>query len=468
MKTTNRLLVHSLLVTSLFGLMGCDDDDDDPKMMMEEEYSYLRVYHAAPDAPEVNVLLNGEVALSAVDYAMSSGAVKLMSGSHTVQIDAILADGSTATVLPETTLNLEKDMEYNVIATGKASLIGSGDMKEFGPQIVARDVLMPTGARVQVMHASPDAPEVDVFITAPGADLAMATPFADNVSFPMATDAVEVSAGDYQIRITSPTDSSMVYFDSGTVTVPAGGDWFAAAVTNTGVGESPVKLLVDTGSASLVVKDADTGSELRVVHTISDAPGVDVWVNGSAPASDSPLFDLEYSQSTDYLSVPAGNYDFAVSVNGSDPVAVVDALAFSGELMADQAYSALAIGNLGDMVNNDKLLVVMDDNTRRVATEAKLRAIHASTLAGNVDIYLSADTSISDDDVKIGDVPYEADTGVLSLTPGMAYIIVTAVGDMAPAIGPAELALEGGTLTTLVAVDDPNSATGVSVISLDD
>lgn len=465
MKASKQHLMLPVLLSGIFLITACDDDDDD-KVMVEK--SYLRVAHASADAPEVNVLLNGEVALAGVDYAQSSGMIMVDAGVNTLQIDALLPDGSSLTVLPETSLDFMAEMEYTVLAVGKAAQIGSGEMDEFGPYIVSRDNLTPEGARVQVVHASPDAPEVDVFITAPDADLTGATPFADNVTYKMATQAIEVPAGDYQIRITDPNDASMVVFDSGTITVPAGADWVAAAVTNTGVGASPVDVLVDTGTGSLLVDDVNTGLELRVVHTISDAPGVDVWVNGTAPMSDSPLFNLMYKESTDYLALTAGSYDFAVSVNGSDPVAVVDALALSGELMTNKAYSALAIGNLGDAMDNDKLLLLMDENTRRVATEAKLRVVHASTLAGNVDIYLSADTSISDDDVKIADVPYEADTGVLTVSPGMAYAIVTPVDTMTVAIGPAALPLEGGTLTTLVALDDPSAATGVSVISIDD
>ncbi|MCM2678315.1 DUF4397 domain-containing protein [Echinimonas agarilytica] len=463
MKPFNQLILASMMATIL---VGCNDNDND-NSSEEMDYSQLRVLHASPDAPAVNVWLDGQPALEGVDYAMSSGAITVASGAHTVQVDAILADGSTTTVIPEIELALEPNVEYNVIATGKVAA-DAGTPMAFGPQIVSRDSLMPEGARVQVMHSSPDAPMVDVFITAPGADLSAATPFADNVEYPMATDAIEVPAGDYQIRITAPDDASMVYFDSGTVAVPAGADWFAAAVTNTGTGSSPVDVLVDTGEGYLLVDDMSAGAAIRAVHTISDAPGVDVWINGDAPAMDSPLYNLMYKYSTDYLQVPGAEYTFNVAVSGSDPVAVVDALTLEGELMSGQAYSAIAIGNLSDMVDNDELYLVEDNNTRRVATEAKLRVIHASTLAGNVDIYVSADATISDDDVKISNVPYKGDTMVLSVMPGMAYAIVTPVDTSTVAIGPAELALEGGTLTTLVAIDDPSSATSVSVISLDD
>ncbi|MCE0558355.1 DUF4397 domain-containing protein [Motilimonas sp. E26] len=463
MKKFSKILLTSVIAASLSACI----DDDDPVVMAEN--SYLRVLHAAADAPKVNVWLDGKPALEGVDYQQTSGAIKVAAGSHTVRVDAILPDGKTLTVIPETTLDLAKDMEYNVVALGKAALIGSGDAAEFGPAIISRAALTPEGARVQAIHAAPDAPIVDIFITAPNADLSAATPFADDVSYKANTEAVEVPAGTYQVRLAKFDDPNVVYFDSGAVNLAAGSDWVVAAVKNTDAGESPVNLLIDSGTGPVVVKDVNTGADIRVVHTISDAPAVDVWVNGTAPAMGSPLYNLAYKAKTDYMPVAAGDYDFAVSVNGSDPVTVVDALGLKGAtLAAGMTYTAMAIGNLGDNADNDELFVVTD-KTRRVATEAQLRAIHASTMAGNVDIYLSADASPSDDDVILKNIPYKGDSTVLSVMPGTAYVMITPAGDASTiAIGPAELPLAAGTLTTLVAIDDPAAATGVSVMSLDD
>lgn len=462
----NRFAPIGLAALATLSIAACSDDDDNAAAE-----AVLRIFHASPDAPAVNVWLDGSPALEGVDYQASSGQIRVAAGSHTVQIDAILADDTTLTVLPETTLDLAENMEYNVLAMGRAAEIGSGNDTEFGPQIVARDYLMPEGARVQAIHASPDAPTVDVFITAPGADLSGEMPFADDLAYTMYSDAVEVPAGDYQIRITDMSDSSIVYFDSGTVSVPAGGDWVAAAVTNTDAGGSPVSLVVDTGAASLVVQSADSTANLRVVHTISDAPGVDIWVNGTAPDASSPLFNLMYKEFTDYLALDVSmSYDFAVGVNGSDPVVVVDALGLSDVMLdANTSYSAIAIGNLGDMLDNDETYVVVDANTRRVATEAKVRAIHASTLAGNVDIYISEDATPSMDDIILEGVAYKGDSTVLSITPGARYVMVTPAGDDSViAIGPVEFPFAGNTLTTIIALDDPMSATGVSAISIDD
>ncbi|GLS89492.1 hypothetical protein GCM10007916_05590 [Psychromonas marina] len=458
MRNATKLILASVIATTLTACNSSNSNDDG--------MSYLRVFHASPDAPKVDVWLDGEKALEGVDYQQSSGQVSVSSGAHTVQIEAILPDKTTVTVLPETALDLMADTEYNVIATGKAALLGSGEEMAFMPLIVTRDYMVPTGARVQAIHSAPDAPMVDVFITAFNAELSAATPFADDIVYKDSTEAVEVPAGDYQIRITDPNDSSVVYYDSGEVNVPAGSDWVALATNNTAGGDAPVALVIDTGSSTVVAHDINTGSDIRVVHTISDAPAVDVWVNGDVPAMDSALYNLDFKAFTDYLTLPAAEYTFNAAPTGTTDV--VDALTLTTTLDNAMSYTAIAIGNLGDATENDELYVVVDDK-RRVATEAKVRAIHASTLAGNVDIYVSSDDMVSDDDTMIADIAYKGDTTLLSIMAGEAYVMVTPAGDMSTiAIGPVMLDFKAGTITTLVAIDDPDSSTDVSVISIDD
>ena len=62
-------------------------------------------------------------------------------------------------------------------------------------------------------------------------------------------------------------------------------------------------LMVDNSTDTLLVNDTNTGSKLRVAHTISDAPGVDVWINGSAPKMNRPLYKVEFKGFTGYLDV---------------------------------------------------------------------------------------------------------------------------------------------------------------------
>jgi Domain of unknown function (DUF4397) len=57
-----------------------------------------------------------------------------------------------------------------------------------------------TQARVRVVHLSPTAGNVDIFVTAPGADLATATPTLSNVAHRGVSGYLAVNAGTYQVR----------------------------------------------------------------------------------------------------------------------------------------------------------------------------------------------------------------------------------------------------------------------------
>ncbi|MFO0096432.1 MAG: DUF4397 domain-containing protein [Gemmatimonadaceae bacterium] len=63
------------------------------------------------------------------------------------------------------------------------------------------NTLSATQARVRVVHLSPTAGAVDIFVTTPGADLAAATPTLANVAVRTASSYLAVNAGTYQVRV---------------------------------------------------------------------------------------------------------------------------------------------------------------------------------------------------------------------------------------------------------------------------
>ena len=67
------------------------------------------------------------------------------------------------------------------------------------------------------------APEVDVYATAPGADLAASMPVG-TFEFKGDLGPVEVPAGDYQVLVTEAGDAAAIVFDSGTVSLADGDD----------------------------------------------------------------------------------------------------------------------------------------------------------------------------------------------------------------------------------------------------
>ena len=54
--------------------------------------------------------------------------------------------------------------------------------------------------KIRVVHSAPSAPPVDVYVTAPGADINATTPTLSDVAFLGFSDFLEIPEDDYQIR----------------------------------------------------------------------------------------------------------------------------------------------------------------------------------------------------------------------------------------------------------------------------
>lgn len=74
----------------------------------------VRVGHFSPDAPSVDIYVDGEEAFSDLEFRDVSETADLDRGKHTVEVRA---SGSSDSVL-EMDVDLEKNMMYTVLATG--------------------------------------------------------------------------------------------------------------------------------------------------------------------------------------------------------------------------------------------------------------------------------------------------------------------------------------------------------------
>ncbi|WP_299570044.1 DUF4397 domain-containing protein [uncultured Shewanella sp.] len=450
--------IYSLaLCFSLVGLTACSDDDDDNTVAAVETpditYGEIRVIHAGSDAPMVNVTADGVSLLTDVDYAMSSGLLEVATATYAIGVDAKLPDGTTLTVL-EADLAVAEDMEYTAVALGNVS------DETLMLKLIANEEsdITADNARVQVLHATPNVGLVDIYVTAPMADISMMEPtlsanYMDN------SDQLEVPTSDYQIRIT-PTDDKTVVFDSGTVNLAAGMDYFISAIPNEWSGESPVALLVALPEGQVLLNDVSSGSDIRVVHAVADAPAVDVFLDGST----TPAIDmLSFGNFAGYVNIPEGMHTVTVAADADNSVEVIKDAPV--DLMLGYSYSVLAVGSLAD---DDISPWAFSEHTRRIATEARLNVIHASYSAGNVDVYLTPTADISDAAPALSDVPFKAASGSLSIAPGDYTVSVTVTGTKTVAIGPLAVSLAANGIYSVAAVDAENDTSMFSVILMDD
>lgn len=410
----------------------------------------LRALHASPDAPPVNILVNGAPALTNVDYTQGSGFLALEEDEYRIQVEAIVP-GDDPIVIDET-YQLEYRNDYNVVAIGnvadpiEAFLIVNPTTEVFEGNI-----------RAQVLHAAPDAPPVDVYVTAPDADLAASMPInEDPLAYRDYTDQLEVPAGSYQVRVTLAGDPETVVYDSGAADLEAGTDLLIAAVENTGPGATPIQLVALDGAESAVIFDAATPAAVVAVHASPDAPAVDILADDLSTAEDDAITlasNVAFTQFCEIGAVPApGDYTISVTVAG-DPASV--ALQFPLSVLQGDELSAIVTGFAASTPEIQALPLV--NNTRSIVTESKLRITHGSPSTGPVDIYLLPDgTDLNDPDVTpdFGAVPFTADTGILSIAPDTYDVYVTPAGDKSVvAIEVQDLGLVGGEVLDVIARD---------------
>lgn len=417
----------------------------------------LRALHASPDAPAVNVLVNGAVALTGVDYTEGSGFVPVGEVTR-VQVEAIIPGGNAIVI--DQTLDLEFSRDYTVIATGRVAA-------PIGPLVISNPTDAPIAAgsfRAQVVHAAPNAPAVDIYVTAPGADLAQATPINTTpVAYRGATRRVEAPAGAYQIRVTAGGNPAAVVFDTGSIDLPAGADLMAVAVENTGPGGTPIQVVLLDGTSATDLLDANTPASVVAVHASPDAPAVDILadIRSTAAVESIPLAQgLAFPQFCEIPAVPApGGYALSITAAGNPAVV---ALEFDLDVAQASDLTAIVSGFLSSGTPAIQPLPLINDR-RPVVTETKLRVTHGSPSTPAVDLYLlAAGTDFNDASVTpaFAGVPFGADTGILSIAPGVYDVYVTPAGNKGVvAIEVQDLALNGGAVLDVIARDPAGDGT---------
>lgn len=201
-----KLKLLTLLLAATALTAACDDDNTGPA-----GEARVRVVHASPDAPNVDVLLDDNKVLSDVTYLEASDYLEASAGAHKLKVNA----AGTATTVIDADVTLTDGADYTVIASNVTA--------EITPIVLLDDNSTPASgsARVRAIHGAPGAPAVDVYVTAPGAAIETALPVLTSVEFGDVADYLEVPAGDYQVRVT-PAGTKVVALDSGTLTLESG------------------------------------------------------------------------------------------------------------------------------------------------------------------------------------------------------------------------------------------------------
>ena len=188
-------------------------------------------------------------------------------------------------------------------------------------------------AYVRVLHAVPDAPNVDVYVNG--------NKVLSNIAFKDISEFLPLPAGKYHIDV-YPAGTSVSTVISKKVTVEAGKIYTLAAV---GRGNK-LQLLPYVTDPFVPANE----TKVRFIHLSPDAPAVDIAVQ----KGDVIFPDVSFKQATDYLGLTPMTVNLEVRAEGTkNAVLTVPNVT----LKPNQSYTIFAVGLLGGKPELEALLV---------------------------------------------------------------------------------------------------------------
>jgi hypothetical protein len=144
----------------------------------------VRVVHASPDAPAVDILVNGGTAFTNAPFKGITDYASLDPATYNIKV---VPTGATEPVVIEADLALEAK-DYTVVAVGTLANIE--------PLVLIDNNSAPAAgkAHVRFVHASPDAPAVDIAVK--GGPILFS-----NIAFKAIGDYLPVDAGTYNLEV---------------------------------------------------------------------------------------------------------------------------------------------------------------------------------------------------------------------------------------------------------------------------
>jgi hypothetical protein len=196
----------------------------------------------------------------------------------------------------------------------------------------------------------------------------------------------------------------------------------------------------DGGTTDPGTDPVEMDAMLRVIHLSPDAPAVDIFANAGADAA---VSGLEFEQGTDYLSLPAGTYDFQISAAGTT---AADAVLEIPGLMLDAgvAYTAAAYDEVGMLT----AMALVDDSEGIAAGNIRLQVSHTAVGVGTVDVWELTGGAILIEDFEFGA------SGVLDVPGGALEIGLDLDDDATPDVTFSVPDLGADALVNVYAVTD--------------
>jgi hypothetical protein len=361
----SRTLLAAFCLTSLI-LTGCS------KSSSNSSNGQMRVINAFSQANALDVSVNAKPVVSGLQFQSNSQYTDVDSGAQTV----IVSVTGVSTALVNTTYNLSSNTKYSYVIFGPQTAVGA--------QLVADSFTDPGNGffSLRLINAAAGPGPLDLYVTAPGADLSATAPAIANVPYASNSLFVSVATGtSFEIRIT-PAGTKDVVYDGVPQTFA---EHSGASIVALGKGSGKLVNVVllredDTGSGALV---DNLLTQYKVVNASLVPSALNVLVDGSLQLSNIP-----YTGVSNYQRTSTGTHNFSFEATTTPGASL---LTLVQTLTAATDTSIVLTGTAGAL----HPLVLPDNNLPPPVSTANVRFVNSSADVAAFDVFVNFSKQVS-------------------------------------------------------------------------
>jgi hypothetical protein len=332
----------------------------------------IRVFNAFPEAPALNITIAGTVLSSNLPFQGLTQYQSVSNGSQNFVVNVV----GSAVPLVNTTTSIGGGTNYSYVIFGPSTAVGT---------ILAVDGFADPGSgnyALRILNAAAGAGPIDVYVTAPGADLSNAAPTIGSVAYNTATAFQTVtSPGIFEIRIT-PSGTKTIIFDSTPKPFTERSGTTIVAYSKGGGTLVNVALLNSDGPGTGSIVD-NLVAQYKVVNASLVASALNVFIDGSLQLSNIP-----YTGVSNYQQASSGTHTLTVQAQATPGA---NLLSITPNFSAATDTSIALVGTAGALA----AAVLNDDNLPPATGSAGVRFVNTSASIASVDVFVNFSKQVS-------------------------------------------------------------------------
>ena len=323
-----------------------------------------------PNALDVSV--NAKPVVSGLAFQSNSQYADVDSGSQT----AIVSVTGASTALVNTIYNLGSNTKYSYVIYGPQTAVGA---------LLLTDSFNDPGDgffSLRFVNAAAGPGALDLYVTAPGADLTATAPVVANISYASGSLFIPVAIGaNFEIRIT-PAGTKDVIYDGVPQTFAAhSGARIVAFSKGSGKLVNVVLLRQDDAGSGALVDNLLT--QYKVVNASLVPSALNVLVDGTLQLSNIP-----YTGVSNYQRTSTGTHSFSFEATTTPGASL---LRLVQTLTAATDTSIVLTGTAGAL----NALVLQDNNLPPPAATANVRFVNSSADVAAFDVFINFSKQVS-------------------------------------------------------------------------